>query len=135
MPLVKPWMCSSEKLLQQTLFDFPAGRLMTPGLSFTAGRFYAYIAETESSIWFDIELDVSFNSLDVEGYDLELAGQSDVGHSIIRFSVDKAQNTDEDDDQWNCVIPFQVAYAVSIHRAQGLEYQSVKIVITNEVEE
>ena len=93
------------------------------------------IAETESSIWFDIELDVSFNSLDVEGYDLELAGQSDFGHSIIRFSVDKAQNTDEDDDQWNCVIPFQVAYAVSIHRAQGLEYQSVKIVITNEVEE
>ena len=32
-------------------------------------------------------------------------------------------------------IPFQVAYAVSIHKAQGLEYDSVKIVITNEVEE
>ena len=30
---------------------------------------------------------------------------------------------------------FQVAYAVSIHKAQGLEYKSVKIVITNEVEE
>ncbi len=26
-------------------------------------------------------------------------------------------------------------YAVSIHKAQGLEYKSVKIVITNEVEE
>ena len=33
------------------------------------------------------------------------------------------------------VVPFQVAYAVSIHKAQGLEYDSVKIVITNEVEE
>ena len=33
------------------------------------------------------------------------------------------------------VIPFQVAYAVSIHKAQGLEYNSVKIVISNEVEE
>lgn len=32
-------------------------------------------------------------------------------------------------------VPFQVAYAVSIHKAQGLEYNSVKIVITNEVEE
>ena len=27
------------------------------------------------------------------------------------------------------IIPFQLAYAVSIHKAQGLEYQSVKIVI------
>lgn len=33
------------------------------------------------------------------------------------------------------VVPFQVAYAVSIHKAQGLEYRSVKIVITNETEE
>ena len=32
-------------------------------------------------------------------------------------------------------MPFQVAYAVSIHKAQGLEYDSVKIVITNETEE
>jgi len=27
------------------------------------------------------------------------------------------------------VVPFQLAYAVSIHKAQGLEYESVKIVI------
>ena len=27
------------------------------------------------------------------------------------------------------IIPFQLAYAVSIHKAQGLEYDSVKIVI------
>ena len=30
---------------------------------------------------------------------------------------------------------FQIAYAVSIHKAQGLEYQSVKIVITRDVED
>ena len=28
-------------------------------------------------------------------------------------------------------MPFQVAYAVSIHKAQGLEYDNVKIVITD----
>ena len=33
------------------------------------------------------------------------------------------------------IIPFQVAYAVSIHKAQGLEYDSVKIVITKDIEE
>ena len=31
--------------------------------------------------------------------------------------------------------PFQIAYAVSMHKAQGLEYNSVKIVVTDEVEE
>lgn len=29
------------------------------------------------------------------------------------------------------VIPFQLAYAVSIHKAQGLEYDSVKVIIPN----
>jgi len=32
-------------------------------------------------------------------------------------------------------IPFVLAYAVSIHKSQGLEYDSVKIVITREIEE
>lgn len=27
------------------------------------------------------------------------------------------------------IIPFQLAYAVSIHKAQGLEYDSVKVII------
>jgi ATP-dependent exoDNAse (exonuclease V) alpha subunit len=35
----------------------------------------------------------------------------------------------------DAMVPFQVAYAVSIHKAQGLEYKSVKIVITDEIEE
>lgn len=39
------------------------------------------------------------------------------------------------DDNDSTVVPFQVAYAVSIHKAQGLEYDSVKIIITNETEE
>jgi ATP-dependent exoDNAse (exonuclease V) alpha subunit len=50
--------------------------------------------------------------------------------------VNKYRSTDEDDeDNDSTVVPFQVAYAVSIHKAQGLEYDSVKIVITNETEE
>jgi len=40
-------------------------------------------------------------------------------------------STDEDDDSDNTTVPFQVAYATSIHKAQGLEYDSVKIVITD----
>lgn len=61
---------------------------------------------------------------------------SENGNSVIRFSVNKLRSTDEDDDASSrAVIPFQVAYAVSIHKAQGLEYDSVKVVVTDEIEE
>ena len=50
--------------------------------------------------------------------------------------MNKHRSTDEDDeDDDSTVVPFQVSYAISIHKAQGLEYDSVKIVITNETEE
>ena len=57
------------------------------------------------------------------------------GHSLIRFSVDNYVDDDENERSSKAVIPFQVAYAISIHKAQGLEYDSVKIVITNQIEE
>ena len=49
----------------------------------------------------------------------------------MRFFVYEKDTSDEDDDSLNTTVPFQVAYAVSIHKAQGLEYDSVKIVITD----
>lgn len=93
------------------------------------------ITTEEMQIWFEIELDCVINELDAWGYDFELMDASESGNSIIKFSVDKYRSTDEDDDYSDTVVPFQVAYAVSIHKAQGLEYRSVKIVITNETEE
>ena len=87
-------------------------------------------------IQFDIELDIVINEMDAFGEDFDLLDYSDNGNSIIRFCVNKNKSTDEDDDiSSKDVIPFQVAYAVSIHKAQGLEYSSVKIVITDEVDE
>ena len=58
-----------------------------------------------------------------------------MGESTVRFSVFDLENSDDDDDEFNSIVPFQVAYAVSIHKAQGLEYDSVKIVITDSNEE
>lgn len=61
---------------------------------------------------------------------------NDEGISVIRFEVYKNKSTDEDDDGASkTTIPFQIAYAVSIHKAQGLEYDSVKIVISDEIDE
>lgn len=93
------------------------------------------IEVTENKIRFDVELDIAITDWDAEGYDFTLVGTSERGNSIISFWVDKYFSTDYDTDSSDAIVPFQVAYAVSIHKAQGLEYKSVKIVITNEVEE
>lgn len=87
-------------------------------------------------IQFDIEIDRPLIELNVEDYDFEIIGSAENGNSIIRFAVNKNKSTDEDDDGVSkAVVPFQIAYAVSIHKAQGLEYDSVKIIITDEIDE
>ncbi len=89
----------------------------------------------DDKIQFDIELDRVINEFEAAGYDFELMDNSKNGNSVIRFFVNKLRSTDEDDDSSSdAVVPFQVAYAVSIHKAQGLEYNSVKVVITHEIE-
>jgi ATP-dependent exoDNAse (exonuclease V) alpha subunit len=88
----------------------------------------------DKQIEFDIEIDKVINELDTEWYDFELVS-SNSHKSVIRFRVNEFPTTDEDNESSDALVPFQVAYAVSIHKAQGLEYSSVKIVITDEVEE
>lgn len=57
------------------------------------------------------------------------------GKSIVEFGVKKRVERDSDGDYSEEIVPFQIAYAVSIHKAQGLEYESVKVVITEDVDE
>lgn len=47
----------------------------------------------------------------------------------------KSDDEDVDDSIYDTTVPFQIAYAVTIHKAQGLEYKSVNIVVTDEEEE
>lgn len=75
------------------------------------------------------------NELDVLGLDLVLLDSIAENTSVICFRVELQNDGDEDDDDLGSIVPFQIAYAVSIHKAQGLEYDSVKVVITNEIEE
>lgn len=92
----------------------------------------------EERIQFDVEISKVLDESDLWRINLELLECSENKEkSIVRFHVYKLKSADEDGDDKssNTVVPFQVAYAVSIHKAQGLEYDSVKIVITDEVEE
>ena len=96
----------------------------------------ANIEVLDRFIQFDIELDKAVNDLDICVYDgLTLIGNSINGNSVVRFCVDRHRSTDDDETTSSAVTPFQVAYAVSIHKAQGLEFDSVKIVITDEIDE
>ena len=88
------------------------------------------IDHVPGKIQFDVELDRPLNAFDVNSDELKW-----MDGSTVRFSVYESDTSDEDDDSLNTTVPFQVAYAVSIHKAQGLEYDSVKIVITDANEE
>jgi AAA domain/UvrD-like helicase C-terminal domain len=77
-------------------------------------------------IQFDVSLDRPVTAFDVDGLQLRY-----VSDSTVQFDVYERGNGDDDDDSTTGSVPFQVAYAVSIHKAQGLEYDSVKVVITD----
>lgn len=91
----------------------------------------------DERIQFDIELEERIDEDDAGWYGLNVLPDSEHGNMIVRFCVHKTKSTDEDDDTntSRTIVPFQLAYAVSIHKSQGLEYDSVKIVITDEVDE
>lgn len=87
-------------------------------------------------IWFSIEIDKAISEFDIENIELELLNPDELGNSIIKFYVDKSKESDEDNEAGiDNIVPFQIAYAVSIHKAQGLEYESVKVIITEDIDE
>ena len=87
-------------------------------------------------IKFDIEIPKLVFERDTFGTGLTLLENNEEEEkSLIRFFVYKLKSADEEGEDFRTIVPFQVAYAVSIHKAQGLEFESVKIVVTDEVEE
>lgn len=93
------------------------------------------ITDGETSVHFSIEVNTNFD--DVPGvenlFDIEPPLHAE--KTVVGFDVQRFKNSDDDAKKDNHIVPFQIAYAVSIHKAQGLEYDSVKIIITDSVEE
>lgn len=93
------------------------------------------IDRKDEEIVFQIQIDKKISDRDIFYTDLKLHDCACEGKSIVEFSVKKRIEKDSDTDYSEQVVPFQIAYAVSIHKAQGLEYKSVKVVITEDVDE
>lgn len=54
---------------------------------------------------------------------------------MVRFKISRYVSPDSDERDVDYSVPFQVAYAISIHKAQGLEYDSVKVLVTSDIED
>lgn len=91
------------------------------------------INKKNDEIIFDILVNIIIDDDLAHDIGLEIVNKDAIS-TTIRFSV--YENTNEDgEDKKECIVPFVVAYATSIHKSQGLEYDSVKIVLNNEIEE
>ena len=84
-----------------------------------------------------IEFIVDIIGVTISERDAGWAGLKLIDDNRVRIRVEKRRNNDSDDDSETIrsVVPFQVSYAVTIHKAQGLEYESVKVVVTKDSEE
>lgn len=93
------------------------------------------IATNAKEITFKIIINYSPNPFEAQNLGIELLENLPDGKSKILFSVSRLENVDEDIDDSDKLVPFQVSYATSIHKAQGLEYKNVKLVFVDEVQD
>lgn len=82
-------------------------------------------------ISFTIDVDVVLAEMECKKEGIEFINKT-INSTRIRFAVyayDDEKYDEDDELRMKSVVPFQLAYAVSIHKAQGLEYDSVKVII------
>lgn len=92
------------------------------------------IKNEEENITFKIKLSDSVNFVGKLSPEIEVTEEDSEFYAIVtklKYYNDK-YDTDMDT---RTKLPFQISYAMSIHKAQGLEFDSVKIVITKESDE
>lgn len=93
----------------------------------------ADIQDDEENIAFKIEL---YNNVDEGDLSDEIKIVQEDGKTYAVVKKNKFYNNQYDFDMDSRTkLPFQISYAMSIHKAQGLEFDSVKIVITKESDE
>lgn len=92
------------------------------------------IERDDHSISFTIDIPIVLTAIDVKNTDIERISGTEK-NTLIRFTVyeadERTAGEQYEEARKKSIVPFQLAYAISIHKAQGLEYDSIKIVIPN----
>lgn len=86
------------------------------------------IEKTDSSIVFKIDIKTYLTEEQCRYESFEYLENTADG-TMIKLEVIAWDDELPEEERIKTVIPFQIAYAISIHKAQGLEYKSVKVVI------
>lgn len=89
------------------------------------------IDKESDRISFTIDVDVVLTERDCKREEIELIDNKESSTRICFtvYAYNDEKNDGDDELRMKSIIPFQLAYAVSIHKAQGLEYDSVKVII------
>jgi len=87
------------------------------------------ISKTDSAIVFTLDIDTILTERQCRNESFEFVDVTDFGTRIRLEVITGDDESASDEERIRTIIPFQIAYAVSIHKAQGLEYKSVKIII------
>lgn len=88
----------------------------------------AAIEKLENRIIFTIDVEIPLTEIDCQNEGIIFIDTIENG-TRIQFDVLAFYEEMTEQELVYTVVPFQLAYAVSIHKAQGLEYSSVKVVI------
>lgn len=92
------------------------------------------IDDEPENITFKIELSDSKITNGILSSEVEVVEENSTKYAIVDKMKYYTDKYDSDMDT-RTKLPFQISYAMSIHKAQGLEFDSVKIVITKESDE
>lgn len=87
------------------------------------------IKKNEIKISFTIDIDIILTERQCKNESFEFIDVTEYGTRICLDVIKFDEESMSEDERVKTIIPFQIAYAVSIHKAQGLEYKSVKIII------
>lgn len=87
------------------------------------------ISKTSTSIIFTLDIETVLTERQCRMESFEFVDVTEDGTRIRLEVITGDEEKMSDYERIKTIIPFQIAYAVSIHKAQGLEYKSVKIVI------
>lgn len=91
------------------------------------------IEKNETYIIFQLYAERYISDIDAIGNNFKIISREGEG-TIIEIKV-LLKDDDDKDDEVGYIVPFVVSYSTSIHKSQGLEFDSVKIIITDESEE
>lgn len=87
------------------------------------------ISKSASAISFTLDIDTILTERQCRNESFEFVDVTDFGTRIRLEVIASDDESIDEEERIKTIIPFQIAYAVSIHKAQGLEYNSVKIII------